>query len=289
MKNNLKSSLVKEARDKLTQKQFAEILGVTQPMISAWEGPGDDEPSVVLWLKMAKLAPKSERLRFWKQAGIDSDDALEAARSIMTERTASPRDGEIVRVPKIGDPDAPMLPVPLSLVPDPSAVGYCVIDSPSKIFPIRQGDIVVLDTTASDSMIVESFWKRVVLAKQSRPANVKVGSDEWTLADEDFNGFYMGRLRCRPLGLGGRESREWVVSVLSFTQNSPFSPDSFDFPFGKVLVTNADWKTIGVSSSFEYLPAKEAELAKMRFKFYRGCSLLGRVIFWFRPAAHPAK
>src|ERR1035438_8777243 len=55
---------------RLSQTQFAALLGLTVTTISSWE-TGLKEPSAEHYIKMANLATAVQRLWFWEHVGID--------------------------------------------------------------------------------------------------------------------------------------------------------------------------------------------------------------------------
>src|SRR5262245_32219901 len=87
------------------QAEFASLLDVTQPRVSAWEGgePPTCEALAKLGnLAIEKLNDAEEALFFWKSAGLKRDAILATARKISrdltAERMAAPPEGKIVAV-----------------------------------------------------------------------------------------------------------------------------------------------------------------------------------------------
>jgi DNA-binding XRE family transcriptional regulator len=69
----------------MSQGEFAEKLGVTRIAALRWEN-GEKPPSDRNLIRMAKIAPKEQRLWFYEQAGLSGDDLAEAM-SLMSGRT----------------------------------------------------------------------------------------------------------------------------------------------------------------------------------------------------------
>jgi transcriptional regulator with XRE-family HTH domain len=188
-----------------TQAEFAVVLGVTQPMISAWEA-GRDDPSAEAWLKLANLAGFSDALFFWGQAGVDQHVMLSAAEDLLRERGVQEVPGEIVRIERssTGLPEAegpgPLLPVAAQFVSDPLSTRWLVVDDKlaNSIFPA--GDLILLDESAKDAKDLLRLWGEIVLVHLTRPEDL----GGLRMAGFWKEGLNIGRLLCRTTQSGDR-------------------------------------------------------------------------------------
>ena len=177
-----------------TQAQFAAILGVTQPMVSAWEG-GSDEPSREMFAKLGNLASYPDNLWFWQQAGIDQQAMLSAAEQVLKEGGAPATEGEITRVgpyQQTGQAsEGPDLVLPARFVANPLSTRYLVIDDKlaNAIFP--PGDVVGLDVSVSNAVDLRPLWGQIAVVHLTRP------KDRSALRTTEFwkEGLNIGRLR----------------------------------------------------------------------------------------------
>lgn len=86
--------LVKAVRGRRTKSEFARMLGVTRPLIPAYER-GAAKPSGDVWVKMARLAAGKLKLLCWERAGFgpaDINDLLHALRIENEPRSQDDRD-----------------------------------------------------------------------------------------------------------------------------------------------------------------------------------------------------
>jgi transcriptional regulator with XRE-family HTH domain len=153
-----------------SQAEFAKVLGVTQPMISAWEG-GSDVPSLGAYVRMGNLAPFPDNVWFWKQAGLDEQAVLSAAEKVIEQRSVPLPETEIVRVPWIGedgerieDAGPPFL-LPAEIVPHPLSTVCMEIGDRVAGPRVFSGDIVALDVSQKSAIDLYSFWEQTVLAR----------------------------------------------------------------------------------------------------------------------------
>jgi transcriptional regulator with XRE-family HTH domain len=204
-----------------TQAQFAAILGVTQPMVSAWEG-GSDEPSREMFAKLGNLASYPDNLWFWQQAGIDQQAMLSAAEQVLKEGGAPATEREITRVrpyQQTGQAtEGPDLVLPARFVSNPLSTRYLVIDGKlaSAIFPI--GDVVVLDVSAEKAVDLRPLWGEIVLVDLTRP------KDTAGLRMTEFwkEGLNIGRLRCKQYSL---DPFYWLATLGPFDDaDTRYSP-----------------------------------------------------------------
>jgi transcriptional regulator with XRE-family HTH domain len=278
----------------LGQGGLAHEIGVSPSRISEYRAGKRSPSSDVLW-KLGKLAAFPQNLWFWEQAGLSKEDILAAARAIGETRLVLPKEGEMFLIPPFQrDTEEGKARKPIRLTEDfnvdPLFTRYLIVDEPVRMGAIERGDIVMIDTSADCGRSLEPLWNKLVLLKLSRPPGKPPLN--WSLAEEQSQGFYLGILRCKAdiSFRGGRAGlKDWVVVIERFRMDTsihtPGSMQSGDPEFcaGEMKITQEDWKLIGTPMSREELPIKEPEVARVRFKLFDGIAILGRAIGWFRP------
>ena len=274
------------AKDK-TQAQFAAILGVTQPMISAWEG-GSDQPSCEMFAKLGNLASYPDNIWFWQQVGLDPQEMFSAAEQILKERV---KDRSALPDPKVvteigrfrltaeGREEAgPALLIARERVPNPLSTVCLVLDEKNAGFSFSAGDLVVVDVFAGDVNTSEAFWNQLVLAEFGPRAEQAAGLQGiWP------QGFSIGKLVLE-------RNAQWTPKGVSFTGRLGPLIEAFDarsFPIGHYY-----HEVPPDLDRSPYLPPRDRDLARRiekeareealkNFRPAKGCRILGRVIAWF--------
>jgi transcriptional regulator with XRE-family HTH domain len=275
-----------------TQGQFAKTVGVTQPMVSAWEA-GADAPSSGAFQRLGNLAPYPHNIWFWEQAGMDKLSVASAFEQLVKERGATPVD--VIRVPCVRktaqglEDTGRLLAFPAKSVLNPSSTVCLVVDQESANFAFPAGDMFLLDISQNNSSDLSPFWREVVLVDI-------VLQFRYPLTDEArkrISGLSMGRLQCK------------IFWPLSPSSDAPFciaamaSLGPLD-DFEKAWRYDGDSKLLG---QWDFCPGKAPESAVemqtfQREAFVQGSSkirlgvshrILGRVIAWFRTPARAAK
>lgn len=160
-KSSEAASRIKRLRGSETQAEFARGIGVTQPMVSAWEA-GRDTPSAEIWIKLGELAGYPDCYWFYERAGLDRQKLLAATEKTLKEQIKdadSPLlEGQIILVPRVRslqslEPAGLPLPMPAQAVPNALSTRCIEIE----------GTEVVVDTADTDAADLMPFWGRTVL------------------------------------------------------------------------------------------------------------------------------
>jgi len=180
---------LREARNE-TQAEFAEILAVTQPMVSAWES-GADTPSLAAYLRLGNKASYPDNIWFWRQAGMDEEAVLSASKSLLKERSAPPAPGEIIRIPRFRETlqgresAGPPIPLPAEFIPNPGSTVCLSVDKGATAIADSPWGIFILDDTEEKASNLLPFWGQVIF----------VGYDPRTGTEpRRGSGIYAGRL-----------------------------------------------------------------------------------------------
>jgi transcriptional regulator with XRE-family HTH domain len=260
-----------------TQEKFADLVGVSQATVSAWELE-DVRPSSESWLQLGNLARYPENLWFWQQAGIDPEKMLSAAGQILKEREAPPVADKIlyfpcsIRTVQGGEEVRFSVPMLARHVPNPLSTRCLVVDEklPNSIFPV--GDALIVEEPLGDPQVARPFRNHIVLADlmpehPGNPGMVRF----WE------KGLNIGRLRFK------HETLRWYATLgpfigtgrkgLEIHEETPIG--YWDHPLkGEASQLNrADLKKLEDE-------ARERALTEMRFA--PGCRVIGRVIAWLR-------
>jgi len=160
-----------------TQVEFAKVLEVTQPMISAWEG-GSESPSPGAYMRLGNMASYPDNLWFWEQAGLDCKGMLSAAEKLLKDRGLAPAAGEVARVlctRKTNQGEKPLdrfLLLPAESVPNPGSTRCLLIDETAASPWVPAGSFVVLDASQQD---LASSWGQVVFVDDRELNKVLMG------------------------------------------------------------------------------------------------------------------
>jgi transcriptional regulator with XRE-family HTH domain len=147
----------------MTQEDFAEALGISQPVVSAWEAyeDGDEKaghkPSEETYLRIAALALQKNQpdaaSYFLELSGDFGRSVLPLAAALYRERHAPERAGEIIRVPALPqvEPDlTKSIPFPASVILRPDDTFYVRI-SDTFMSPVWEpGDFLAIDRSETD-------------------------------------------------------------------------------------------------------------------------------------------
>lgn len=252
-----------------TQKEFAELAGVTQPAVSDWESEqGSSFPSAESYARLGNLASYPENLWFWQRAGMDQDAMLSAGLQLFKERGELAVSKSLAVRPLLNilsaDPQDFWY-VDARLVPNPATVAYYKLDKPlhGKLNPPRKyGDIILLDTSLDNSTTKAFRSKRVLVevTEEGRKAEPKL---------------------CAPLGLHTgwfffgqlHHSGKWFLQLSDVER----SADDFDEFFGAGLSFGSCF--ISPSVSLQDAAARAWETVTI----FSGCKILGCVIDPSRP------
>lgn len=264
-----------------TQLEFANILGVRQATVSDWESPTTDSiPSSESYVQLGNLAPYPDSLWFWKQAGIDQTAMLSASGKLLKER-GDLAETKCVAVPPLREKGRKQTGqevfeyVDAKYVPNPSSVAYWIIDKATcKESALVSGDVVILDTSSNDSANLQPFWDSEVLfevtegVKQVQTAKPRAG-------------LHLGRLRLH-MPSGGRSPHDYWVAVL-FPPRHVLDALNYGEILGmwKISMTADSWRLRGKDHQFD--PELVRQRASEELRLYPGCTILGRVIYVFRP------
>ncbi len=274
---------------KKTQKEFAELVGVTQPAISDWESEsGQSFPSPESYTQLGNVAPYPENLWFWEQAGFSRDAMLSAAVSVLKERGTEPPKGRTVAVPrlqKIGqrfDITGETITVDARFVLNPESVAYWTVDGPA-YGPIQpEGTTIFLDRSEIDRPDLEPFFDAKVLIEstgQGKPGDPRLDA-----------GLHAGILRLA--GKQGAEHGVWYAILERLEQRGVlWPPDHLGHPENAVgrwvaqMATDA-WK---LKKETQHGRTFDAKLVRARvgeeLRLFPGHSILGRVLWWQPPQA----
>jgi transcriptional regulator with XRE-family HTH domain len=223
-----------------TQAEFAEILGVTQPMVSAWEG-GSDEPSCEMYIKLGNLASYPGNLWFWEQASLDVGKALSVAERILKERGVPPAEGEICRIEyglpgqtPVVEPTSSLL-VPTRFVPRPLATRWFAVDEKTAGTVFNAGDAVAVEIGDQGSEDLAPLENQIVLARFAPRAETK--NPDWP------QGLLFGRFRIRCLS---HDRLYYVASIGPMVDSGRWWPGSGE---GRHLI--GSWRHPGISKEPE--------------------------------------
>ena len=272
-----------------TQAQFAKTLGVTQPMVSAWE-KGRDIPSANFCLQLGNLASYPDSVLFWQGAGLDQEAMVRASEKILWERgTALVTEGT-VRIPcflKTAQGTKRLdglFPISAEFRGSGASTVCLVIDETASSLELPAGVHIIVDESTKNTEKLSSLREHVILIESSVPFRV---SADKTSIHYRFGSLYMGRLRFKPETLmpdeSGRFSITWVAIL---------NPDEPTFSWR----LRNQGTLIGHSTYFpEKSPASEKENAKFQEAAERhaisemrpklGIKILGEVRGCFWPSS----
>ena len=150
-----------------SQRALADALGLRQTVVSAWE-TGDNVPSCEAWVKLASLAPSPDNLWFLKQAGLDREIIIAAARTLKENAVIRPKEGEMVVIPRFretkrGREEAgPPVRLEAEFVPNPlTTICLCVDEKSIAIMDAPKG-LFILDTSCEGADDLSALWGHVI-------------------------------------------------------------------------------------------------------------------------------
>jgi len=194
-----------------SQKALADALGLRQTVVSAWE-TGDNMPSCEAWVKLASVAPSPDNLWFLRQAGLDREIIIAAAKTLKENIVIRPKEGEMVLIPRFRETEhgreeaGPPVRLEAEFVPNPLATICLEVSGPSDVVDAPHG-LFILDTSLVATANVWAVQEQVVMSDV--PQLPGHGNPA---------GLYVGRLRLQ--GSYDRRRPDWVwlgVLLLSLT------------------------------------------------------------------------
>jgi len=266
-----------------TQAQFADVVGVTQPMISAWEG-AREIPSSETYLRLGNLAAYPENLWFLEQAGMKSGLISSIANELVKGRVPIPL---ARKTPEGIEETQIVVPLPERFIPNPDSTVCLIVDEKSASLVFAEGDVVVLEP-ASDPQDPQPYWKQIVLVEFTEP-----GRDwcHWP------TGLFMGRLHCKryaltdltyfaTVGPFNDSERTWrpgrgesIAIGLWEHPGPPKEPDEGS----ERQKAEAESRVMAAEPTEKMDAQDEAqEQAPEELRVWEGCKIIGRVVAWFR-------
>jgi transcriptional regulator with XRE-family HTH domain len=142
----------------MSQKEFAEALGVGQPVVSAWE-QGHYKPSAEKYATLGNLARFPDSMWFYERTGVDRESLLKAT----DELRAPAARGEVVHIHPIkrleqGRGATEPLAFPASMIPSPAATSYLRVTDGFLRPTFNEGDILIVDESEMDLRRLEGAF-----------------------------------------------------------------------------------------------------------------------------------
>jgi len=263
---------IKSLRAGMSQAKFAELLGVQQATVSAWEVE-ENVPSPEAWLGLAKLAPDPDKLWFWQQAGVDLEEMLSLSEKILKERGAAPESGEVIRRPRLRvtpegkEESGPLVVLPAEFMPTSGSTKCFILDKTSASFVFARGDIVVVD--ASDvkvpDLALTPFFDKIVLM-EFNAESLRKDMPHY----HGPEGLFIGKLCLQVSG--------------TFSWEARLAPLDERFKVHAVVVGEWRYDFRDDSNPPRYRGQdldRAKKLAPGEIRLYRSCRMIGRVAGWF--------
>ncbi|MGC9995272.1 MAG: helix-turn-helix transcriptional regulator [Terriglobia bacterium] len=272
-----------------TQKEFALLVGVTQQAVSDWESDaGASTPSTESLLRLGALAGYPDCLWFWEQAGMDQEAGLsqytklsqargELALSQSTLVAPYRKKGEAS--PKTEDFD----PWPTKYIPDPSSVGYWRIDHRAgQISALGDGTIIVLDLSDNDATDLMPFWDRVILVESTGEASAH--------SPALSPGIHMGRLRIKAWAGTSLDYMSYLAVLWPLQGELRWTSPPPGLCIGSGT-SGTKWRLRrpGIEIGHPHAHVVAEAQAREDSRCFPGCTVLGRVLWWFRPPSTSGK
>ena len=299
---------IERLRGARSQKDFADLIGLQQNSISAFE-LGKIEPSSETWAKIGNIAPYPDNIACWKRAGIDGDKMLSAAEGVWKERTAPPSASEGVRVPcvrlapQMTENEAAMSPLafrkmiespqrmestgemcllPIVKVPNPLSTDCLEVDEATANPTLRLGDLVAFDKSQGASRVLRPFWDNLVLvdidgrrSAGSAPAAHVLGHGRAALC--------MGYLRCQRVGppleqLNIGSNLRYQATLVWHSEPAGVTADKHT----KIVI--GEWRSRLADLSHRSLRDFETKTRQQvlnEMECEKGCFVLGRVVAYY--------
>lgn len=147
---------------KLSQEKFAELLGVKQSAVSAWE-QGKPAPAAENYVRLGNVALASEdTLWFWQQAGMNIWVFERAAEEQLKGRSMR---GELIEIRPLEEGETENLALPVSRIPNRLTTRYLRVPNEfvaGEFLPFRPGDILVIDRSETDLRKFDN-WSLIAL------------------------------------------------------------------------------------------------------------------------------
>lgn len=308
---------IRDLRGALTQKQFAELLRVAQPMISAWEAGRELPASADLWIKFGEFAGWPECFWFWQRAGLSQKSLLAAAQKTLNEQIrdgTSGLEGKVIPVlPFDGDAGKAQEPLLLSgsLLAGPLSTSYFTVDEKSAGYGLKPSDILFIDASDSGSAHLTPHWDEMILVEHDRVAHISSQLKLPLSSPPDIE-YVAGWLVLKEYRIGAgmqsiylAEIDPWVHTLLrpgkvyeahlhterlyKHRRSLNHMGDAAD---GSMTIGRWEGEAAGPSAPGEKWEKNTNDLldrARREVRLFTGFRILGRVIGWFRPPSKGGK
>ena len=250
---------IEKLRDKLgvkTQAQFAELLGVKQPTVSAWlKGDETRPPSADSYIRMAALARDEDLALELLNLGGVTGEQLSRVSSLLTHSILKRVIGNSIR----------------EIVVNGETFGGICAD----------GEVITVDLAEKDRLDLEPFWDRVVLVEFSPSIEDRQEPGrQWR--GWPHKPFWVGRLVLKSVS----DSPDIQLGIIE-CDISPgvVSGVRASWRVGDRGICIGSW-SLGLTSSppLETLTFPEVrewqKLARGQMRVFEGCQILGRVVGW---------
>ncbi|HXJ95418.1 MAG TPA: helix-turn-helix transcriptional regulator [Terriglobia bacterium] len=181
-----------------TQAEFADVVGVTQPMVSAFEGERS-EPSSAAYLRLGSLSWYPDNKWFLEKAGISADVIAAVGEAILKDRTPDSKlmqgEGKIVLVPPFTQGEwerqmsLPPIPVSAEDVLNRASTFYVIATAWGNGFAPR--DKIIFDALGAMQRVAPFDGADVVTYTRQRP---HPGQRAWD-SGEPRGSISIGRIR----------------------------------------------------------------------------------------------
>ena len=177
------STRIEALRGTTKQRDFAAKFPVSPSRVSEWES-GKRPPVAEGFYRLGSLADNpDDAIWFWKQAGLDDEKLLAAARKLEADRfrEAAPliEKGDVVLVPRFretlqGREEAgPPVPLPKEFIPNPASTICFVVDEKATGIADSPKALFILDQSEKDAPNLLPFWGQVVFARYDPDLAIK--------------------------------------------------------------------------------------------------------------------
>ena len=284
---------IERLRGTLKQHEFAAKIPVSPSRISEWES-GKRPPVAEGFYRLGSLADNpDDAIWFWRQAGLDDDALLVAARKIAGDRA---KEGEpllekreVVLVARFretlkGREEAgPPVPLPAEFIPNPGSTICVVVSQIDFGMAFAPRGLFVVDESVKDADALSALWERVVLLDYPSAIGLYPG------------GLYVGRLHMGshgarpgsgvPLDTRYLAWHGWLRSLETPAQYQSIHFGEWRHPlFEKYNVRqpNENWRPREVLPSeieeFKAACSEAEQRAPKEFRLPEGIRILGKVI-----------
>jgi transcriptional regulator with XRE-family HTH domain len=271
-------------RADMSQAKFGELLGMEQATVSAWE-VGKTAPSPEAYMKLGNLAPYPDNLWYWEQAGMSKQAMLSVAEKILKERNMPATKGEILQLPSIRrstqgkEEEVGTHPERASGILNPLSTKHYILETPQQIRGLETNKIeAILDVSNVGPQLFLPYWNKAVLISLE---NLPEQRSDFTIHWGWQPGLYMGKVRLDEQGNGlfYANLRPFTGAVLAERSNVRIWT-----PLGFWDAQNApDAPELRPPGASYFDPKKTRKRAGDELRPHPGCTILGRVIKWWRP------